>query len=130
VITSDFLGGALVLLVTIAVVIGLPLVISDWLRQRRAAKEQAGYLAAWQQAQDKVQQAHAADQTRWGQLQERSLALTEQGQAQARQVNERFIELHTRRVELAEKLVNEQQRTNALLEHLLARLGPRNEADE
>lgn len=129
-ITSDFLGGAFVLLITIAVVIGLPLLISDWLRQRRSAKEQAGYLAAWRDAQDKVQQAHAADQAQWGQLQERSLALTEQGQAQFRQVNDRLIELHTRRVELAEKLVNEQQRTNALLEDLLARLGPSNESGE
>jgi hypothetical protein len=73
---------------------------------------------------------HAADQSRWGQLQERSLALTEQGQAQARQVNERFIELASRRVELAEKLVAEQQRTNALLEQLLARLGGQREGSE
>jgi hypothetical protein len=118
-ITSDTLASAFLLLLTIAVVLGIPMLITDWMRQRRAAREQATYLAAWQKAQDKVQADHVADQARWGRLQERHVELTEQGQAHARQVNERFVELHSRRVELAEQLLREQQRSNQLLERLL-----------
>lgn len=108
---SEMMSGLLALLLMVAVIVGIPLLLSDWLRQRRAAREQAAYLQAWRDAQDKEHRDHLS-------LQREAMTAQRQHTDRALAWYDQDLALRQRFLQVADEHLAELKRLNQVLQRL------------
>jgi hypothetical protein len=112
VVSNDVIAGAFTFLVVLLVVVGLPMLVTDWLRQRSSTRVQAKHLEAWQQAQE-------ASQSAWAEDQQRGQAIHQAGLDQQRAANEQFLAASARALEVSKLALEESRVTNERLSRLI-----------
>jgi hypothetical protein len=107
----------------VGVLIGGPIALTEWFRQRAAAKDAAKQVAAWQEAQLRTEADNKHAQERqyrlYDESSQRSLEQTKLSYEAYVRFNEQVVSLQEKRASLQEEQLVQARATNELLRELI-----------
>jgi hypothetical protein len=116
----ELIGNLAALAVIFGVAVGVPMLITALLRERRRAREYAAQMQAWREAQSRFQDAQAGTYEASVALQKDACERTQEYHATYIRFNERAIAVQEAQLRLLESQLDETRRTNALLAALVS----------